>query len=200
MKTLLIGLVIVFLSMAMLVVLGCSLPSKEEMARNRREAERKRQAHLAKIEKIKCAPEKFNKKYSPELSGGAGEGEAFFITTVASSWTSSAATEGSAKSSETSGCRKKTKKSSFYLQQQEFVAVTIDNLSEQIAQGGGPHLQSLSALLGCPASDYPVLADMARRDFGRLFPSADIEPGEFLARLKDDIAHDPRLAVRCVYV
>ena len=117
-----------------------------------------------------------------------------FVPTVASTY-------GTVKISGTSSstCSKKTKKSSFYLQQQKFVAVNIDNLSEQIAQGGGPHLQSLSALLGCPASDYPALAGMARRDFARLFPSAKIEPEALLARLKDDISHDPRLSDSCVY-
>ena len=92
------------------------------------------------------------------------------------------------------------KKKTTYLQQQEFVAVTLDNLSEQIALGGGPNLQSLAALLGCPASDYSALTSMARRNFGRLFPTTEIEPGEFLARLKYDIAHDPRLSASCAYV
>ena len=92
------------------------------------------------------------------------------------------------------------KKKTAYIQQQEFVAVTIDNISEDIAQGGGPHLRSLAALLGCPASNYPAMADMARRDFARLFPSAETEPEVFLTRLKDRMRDNPSLADRCVNI
>ena len=89
---------------------------------------------------------------------------------------------------------------SAYVQQQVFVAMSIDNLKADIAQGGGPHLQSLSRLLGCPASDYPTLADMARRDFGRLFPTTETTSADFLARLKDDISRDPRLSESCIHL
>ena len=105
-------------------------------------------------------------------------------------------TWGFAASSGTSGCPDTTANQ---IHLHKFVAATIDSLSEQIAQGGGLHLQSLSALLGCPPSDYPALADMVRRDFGRLFPSTETKPAAFLTRLKDGISHDPRLSESCVF-
>ena len=193
MKKLQVVLVILFNPMAVFVVSGCETPQQK---RARAEAEAQRAAELDRIE---CAPERRTKKLEPDVGGCDDPICAPFMLTTAAPSLSSSTTWGFAHSSGTSGCGKKSKKSSFYLQQQEFVAFTIDNLSEQIAQGGGPHLQSLAALLGCPASDYPALAGMTRRNFGRLIPSTEIEPGEFLARLKDDIARDSRLSVRCVY-
>ncbi len=92
------------------------------------------------------------------------------------------------------------KKKTAYIQQQEFVAVTIDNLSEQIAQGGGSHLQSLSTLLGCPASAYPTLAIMSRKNYEQLFPSVETNPEVFLTRLKEKMRGNPRLAGRCLYI
>ncbi len=92
------------------------------------------------------------------------------------------------------------KKKTAYIQQQEFVAVTIDNLSEQIAQGGGSHLQSLSTLLGCPASAYSTLAIMSRKNYEQLFPAVETEPEVFLTRLKEKMRGNPRLAGRCVYI
>ncbi len=116
------------------------------------------------------------------------------FTTVA---TSSSSTYGSAQSSGTSGCGKiKTA----YIQQQQFVAVTIDHLSEQIAQGRGEYLQSLSALLGCPVSAYSNLASISQQNYEQLFPSVETEPEVFLTRLKEKMRGNPRLADSCVYI
>ena len=104
-----------------------------------------------------------------------------------------------ANSSGTSGCSF-DEETSAYIEQHHFVAVTIDNLSEQIAQGGGPHLQSLSILLGCPASAYSILATITRQNYDELFPSVETEPEVFLTRLKGKMRAYPRLAVTCVYI
>ena len=185
MKKLPMGLVIAFISMAVLVVSGCVTAEQQRLANERDAA----------IDRIKCSPERKAK----ELFKAAPQRGNFIGVSVVSTGVSSAATAASAKASGSSGCHEKTKKSSFYLQQQEFVAVTIDNLSEQIAQGGGPHLQSLAALLGCPASDYSKLATMTRQSYGQLFPSAETEPEVFLVRLKEEMRCNPSLAGRCVY-
>ena len=179
MKTLPMGLVIAFICMAVLAVSGCVTA---EMKRARLKEERR-------LESIKCDPERWREKNLkiPQLGG----------LTLSSS---SLSTEAFAKTSGTSGCGKRSKKSSFYLQQQEFVAFTIDNLSEQIAQGGGPHLQALSSLLGCPASDYSKLATISRQSYEQLFPSAETEPEVFLARLKEEMRDNPSLADRCVNI
>ena len=199
MKKLLMGLVIAFLSLAVLGVSGCET-AQQKRARAQAKAQR-----AAEINRIKCGPERRAKKVEP---GGMGPGsdsvlDIFLVTSAVgttTTWAGSKSTEGSAKSSGTKGCKKTTKKTGFYLQQQEFVAFTIDNLSEQIAQGGGPHLQSLSALLGCPASDYSKLAIMTRQNYGQLFPSAETEPEVFLIRLKDKMRDNPSLADRCVNI
>ena len=124
---------------------------------------------------------------------------AFIFTTVA---TSSSSTYGSANSSGTSGCNGENDiESSPDIKQNEFVTWNMDDLSEDIAQGGGPHLQSLSSLLGCPDSDYPALAELARRNYARLFPSTEeFEAEVFLARLKEVISNDPQLSENCVHI
>ena len=130
----------------------------------------------------------FRKFVKDDSHGAFGPGSAMIATT----------TYPSAKSSETSGCPDEY--NSLKIQQRQFVAVTIDNLSEQIAQGGGPHLQSLSALLGCPASDYSKLAAITQKNYEQLFPSAETEPEVFLARLKEEMRDNPSLAGRCVNI
>jgi hypothetical protein len=76
----------------------------------------------------------------------------------------------------------------------------IDNLSQEIAAGGGEHLQSLSALLGCPKSKYSDLALMARQNYEQLFPAVETEPEIFLTRLKEEMGDSPELSENCVYI
>ena len=116
------------------------------------------------------------------------------LTTVT---TFSSTTYGSAQSSGTSGCGKKR---TAYTRQLQFVAVTIDNLSGQIAQGGGPHLQSLTTLLGCPASAYSNFATMTQQNYEQIFSSVETEPEGFLTRLKEKMRDSPSLAGSCVYI
>lgn len=86
------------------------------------------------------------------------------------------------------------------VQQHRYVATTITNLAEDIARGGGPHLQSLSTLLGCPASAYSTLAIMSRQNYEQLFPFVETKPEVFLTRLKEKMRDNPSLAGRCVYI
>ena len=182
MKTLPMGLVIAFISVAVLGVSGCET-AQQRKARLKEEAE---------IPSIKCAPERQTKKINK-----FARGKDIFVVTTAPTAGSSSSTWSFAHSSGTSGCGEKE---TAYIQQHHFVAATIENLSEQIAQGGGPHLQSLSTLLGCPASDYSKLAAITRQNYGQLFPSAETEPEVFLTRLKDKMRDNPILAGNCVYI
>ncbi len=157
----------------------------------------KKEAKSEKAEaESECYPEKV-------LNDRSNYNDPTFVTTI--SPVSSSAL-GTSEASGTSGCTgkkvegKEEEKSAYYKRQQrEFVTVTMDNLSEDVARGGGPHLHTLSALLGCPASGYAELAAMTRQLYAQLFPTAEIEPAEFLARLKSRISENPRLAGSCAY-
>ncbi len=152
-----------------------------------------------------CVPGKITDRSGEAMlgSGGvglvAGDPTIFIISMSVSSTTnvSSFFTAGTAVTSETSGCGDET---AVYRQQQHFVAVTIDSLSQDMARGHGPHLQSMAALLGCPTSVYPDFANVTQKKYEQLFPSTEIEPTAFLDRLKDEISNHPQLSVSCVYI
>jgi hypothetical protein len=116
---------------------------------------------------------------------------------ITSAYTSSSSTYGSAETSGTSGCGDTAL---FRVRQRLFVHAMMDNLSQEIAQGGGEHLQSLGALLGCPKSDYAQMAVMAQRNYRRLFPTAKPIPDAFLARLKGQLREQPRIWQSCIYI
>ena len=130
-----------------------------------------------------------------ESDGSSSTGNA--ISEVTSGWSTSSSTYGSAQTSGTSGCGETAL---FRVKQRLFVHAMIDNLSQEIAQGGGEHLQSLGTLMGCPKSDYGHLAVMARRNYGRLFPSVEPVPELFLARFKAQMREHPRIWQSCVYI
>ena len=186
MKKLLMGLVIAFISIAVLVVSGCSQNDEN-------------------LEIIECDPERKTKQIY-DFANKYGK-DVISAPITLSSAGSSSSTWSFAHHSGTSGCGNYEESPAYIQQQEEFVLVNLDNLSEDIAQGGGPHLQSLSALLGCPTSDYPALADLARRNFGRLFPTTETTPAylgtsatTFLDRLNDAISRDPRLSESCTHL
>jgi hypothetical protein len=125
----------------------------------------------------------------------SGAGNA--LLEISSAWSSSSSTYASAQTSGTSGCGETAL---FRVRQRQFVHVMIDNLSQEIAAGGGEHLQSLSALLGCPKSKYSDLALMARQNYEQLFPAVETEPEIFLTRLKEEMGDSPELSENCVYI
>ena len=55
------------------------------------------------------------------------------------------------------------------IEQQKFLVSNWKELSEQTAQGGGPHLSGLSSLMGCPKEQHQNFAEMLRDDFEWLF-------------------------------
>ncbi len=116
---------------------------------------------------------------------------------ISSGMSSLSSTYGSAQTSGTSGCGDTAL---FRGRQRLFVHAMIDNLSQEIAQGGGEHLQTLGTLMGCAKSDYGYLAVMARRNYGRLFPSVEPVPEAFLARFKAQLREHPRIRQSCVYI
>jgi len=82
-------------------------------------------------------------------------------------------------------------------EQRFFVAVNLANISQQMAQGGGSHLDSLAGLLGCPAELYPRFAGFTRRNFAALVPVEGTRPAELLTQLKRGMRSDPRFADSC---
>ncbi len=82
-------------------------------------------------------------------------------------------------------------------EQRFFLAVNLDNISQQMAQGGGSHLNSLAGLLGCPVELYPRFARFTRRNFAALVPVEGAQPAELLTHLKREMRNDPQFAGGC---
>ena len=83
------------------------------------------------------------------------------------------------------------------VEQRFFVAVHLENLSQQMAQGGGAHLDSLANLMGCRTESRARFAALTQRRFGALFPTDAVQPTELLASLKRELRHDPTLVEDC---
>lgn len=79
-------------------------------------------------------------------------------------------------------------------EQEAFVAVNFDTLSQDMAQGHGQSLQSLAALMGCSAPVYPEFARMTQQKYDVLLASADTTTVELLAGLKREMAADATLS------
>ena len=82
-------------------------------------------------------------------------------------------------------------------EQRFFVAVHLENLSREMAQGGGSHLDSLASLMGCRTESYARFAGLTQRRFGALFPTVTVQPAELLASLKQEMRHDSSLVENC---
>jgi len=82
-------------------------------------------------------------------------------------------------------------------EQEVFVAVNMDNLSQEMARGNGAFLQSLSSLMGCSSAVYPEFSSLTREKYGKLFGNAETNSADLLAGLKREMAADPKLAASC---
>ena len=58
-------------------------------------------------------------------------------------------------------------------QQKVFVATNMDNLSRDMAQGSGPHLEVLASMMGIADVDKPSFYQMTQEEFAALDFSAD---------------------------
>ncbi|MCA9421231.1 MAG: DUF3015 family protein, partial [Nitrospira sp.] len=63
-----------------------------------------------------------------------------------------------------------------------FVVVNFDNLQEEMAQGSGEYLVSLSNLLGVPPDSRDRFLQSAQRQYGYIFEESQSRP-ESLRRL-----------------
>ncbi|WP_447977438.1 DUF3015 family protein [Candidatus Nitrospira bockiana] len=64
---------------------------------------------------------------------------------------------------------------------QAFAALNRDNLTQDMAAGGGEYLASLGVLLGVPDNEQAAFFQSAQRDYGRT--GVEPAPADLLARL-----------------
>lgn len=82
-------------------------------------------------------------------------------------------------------------------EQRFFVTVNLQNLSEEMAQGEGPYLESLATLLGCDGVLRGEFSRLARENYAVLFGDGAVQPVGMLSRLKTEMQRNPRLAAGC---
>lgn len=75
-----------------------------------------------------------------------------------------------------------------------YAQATIENLIQEMAQGGGEHVASLATLIGVPADLQPVFFQLTQQQYATLFPSDKTDALEMLAALKAVLAADPVFA------
>lgn len=83
-------------------------------------------------------------------------------------------------------------------EQEAFFESNYDELSGDIARGGGEHLEALSGLFGCSAEIRPVLFQQAQASYETIFPSERTTPIQALYLLKVTLSQDDRIAAACV--
>lgn len=80
------------------------------------------------------------------------------------------------------------------VEKKRFVASNMDNLSQEMAQGQGAHLEALASVMGIAETDQPAFFSMTQKEYGNLLPSGEAAPGEVLASLNEAMLRHPQLA------
>ncbi len=75
-----------------------------------------------------------------------------------------------------------------------FADLNFDNLSQEMAQGGGEHLASLATLMGVPAEQQPAFFAMTQEKYAALIESGETSPAAMLKALHETMAAHPVLA------
>jgi hypothetical protein len=75
-----------------------------------------------------------------------------------------------------------------------FANLNFDNLSQEMAQGGGEHLASLATLMGVPAEQQPAFFSMTQEKYAALIQSGETTPRAMLTALQGAMAAHPVLA------
>lgn len=75
-----------------------------------------------------------------------------------------------------------------------FANLNFDNLSQEMAQGGGEHLASLAKLLGVPVEQHPAFFSMTQEKYTTLVQSGETTPAAMLKALQAAMADHPVLA------
>lgn len=75
-----------------------------------------------------------------------------------------------------------------------FADLNFDNLSQEMAQGGGEHLASLATLLGVPAEQQPAFFAMTQEKYTTLVQAGETTPAALVKALHEAMAAHPLLA------
>lgn len=79
-----------------------------------------------------------------------------------------------------------------------YVSANREALSIDIAQGSGEYLDGLAKVIGCSDSALSNFGAMVQKNYQSLMGvSESISDLEFYHRVKDQIRHDPLLAIQC---
>ena len=79
----------------------------------------------------------------------------------------------------------------------DLVAASYERLEEESAQGGGPYLDSLAELLGCPAALDRPFQHLNQREFAELFTGSLRARAAYLPKLVQRMRADARLGAAC---
>ena len=75
-----------------------------------------------------------------------------------------------------------------------FAAIHFENLSQDMAQGGGEHLASLATLMGVPVEQQPEFFAFVQDIYATLVQEGEKSPVAVLKALNDAMADHPILA------
>src|SRR5213594_3662549 len=75
-----------------------------------------------------------------------------------------------------------------------FASINFEDLSQEMAQGGGEHLTSLATLMGVPADHQAEFFAMTQERYLALIQAGDGSPAAMVEALHEAITHHPVLA------
>ena len=85
-------------------------------------------------------------------------------------------------------------------EQEVFVAVNLETISEEMAQGNGEHLNALATLMGCSTSVHGEFAGLTQEKYNVLFAGAETSTPELLSGLKREMIAHPALSAACTRI
>ena len=74
-----------------------------------------------------------------------------------------------------------------------FANLNFDNLSQEMAQGGGEHLASLATLMGVPVEQQPAFFALTQEQYPSLMQAGQESPAAMVKTLDDAMAAHPVL-------
>ncbi|MDH5752014.1 MAG: DUF3015 domain-containing protein [Deltaproteobacteria bacterium] len=82
------------------------------------------------------------------------------------------------------------------LEQKQFIHINMDNLSKDMAMGGGQYVETLASLMGCEGLNRQF-AQMTQEKFEQLTGEGPMEETSLLINLKQAISEKPVLSAGC---